>query len=193
MHDNKRPMLPVRTNDSLKKALKSAAPSGRAGEPVRSITMVGAFLEEGFACELSPADESYLLKIFDICAENSIPIAEDVEINITNLFYGDHHDFLEHPEPTDMAVMSYLFYDPIALARHNGKESFFIGTLQSPHANDPNRWHNALVNTGARYAFNIVGGLREHELPTEFLERAPYRRIDTTLGFPGLEYDLLAR
>jgi hypothetical protein len=186
-------MFPVRKNDFLEEALKSAVVTPQKGEPVRSITMVGALFDDSLTGDLSIVDEYYLLKVFEICSRKSIPIAADVKIALTNLDYGSQHDFLKDPKPADMLILSYLFYNPIGIALHQGKASFTSGTRQSPYAADSGRWHKSVLQTGARYVFNIVSAERENELPTSFLDRAPYRRIDTIPDFPALEYDLLAR
>ncbi len=188
-------MIHVRPTDLLKKALKTAAelPPGN-NAPVKTITMVGGFVDPRMAGHLGLADVGHLFNILDICAGKSIPVSEDADIRVVNLYYGEDQDFLQDQQPADMVVMSFLYYSPEAL-RHFPRGCLFDDglTYQSPYAADPDRWLNALVNTGARYAFNIVGSDRETELPTEFLDRAPFRKIDTKVTAPALEYDLLVR
>ena len=188
-------MLVAKTPSFLKEALKSAADTLCSSvAPVQSITMVGGLLEPGSSGELGLMDEIHLSTIVKICIGKDIPIAADAKISVANLYYGDRHDFLEEQQPADMVVMSYLYYCPAALRVNEHGSLFTDGiTFQSRHAADPDRWLSALVNTGARFAFNIVGSDRMTELPTEFIDRAPYRRVDTIRSPHAMEYDLLAR
>lgn|GEM_PF-5862385 len=185
-------MLQAKMTDMLKKALKSAAQDTRSlTKPVETITMVGGMVNGGV---LGMGDEGHLYTIIEICRANGIRISPEATVNVTNLCYGDEQDFLKQQQPADMVVMSFLYYNPAALSCFDRGALFHDGyTFQSHLAADPDRWLSALVNTGARLAFNIVSADRKTELPTEFLDRAPYHKVDTTLSSPALEYDLLAR
>ncbi|PZO80648.1 MAG: hypothetical protein DI626_11185 [Micavibrio aeruginosavorus] len=144
-------------------------PAGE-GDPLRTITMVGARLS---GRELSPADAGYLSKVFSICADRNIGVAPDVELRVANLEYGC--DFLARPEKSDLVVLSYIFYEPSMIGLHRVQDY----VRQSSLAANNDSWHNALLETGTKLAVNVIEGDGRCELPTSFIDRAPFRHTET--------------
>lgn len=156
-----RARLPISLKDRPAFCLKDAAQPINA---VKSIAMVGGLLQSN--SHLLPTDEIYLQRIFDACANKNIPISRDVNLGVVNLVYDN--DFLTTPPKVDMVVLSNIFYAP----------GFYASsplTRQSRHAGDSARWHEALVETGARFAFNIY--FRDENcgpLPNSVMECSPF-------------------
>jgi hypothetical protein len=166
----------MRTIPLPSRTLSELQPPGPAttDAPVRSIAIVGGVIENG---TLGHADTYHLAKIFQICAENAIPIAapEDLELGVVNLIYGD--DFLKDPPRADMIIFSNIFYEPSCVdTSDTGMYGGF--TSQSPDAGSPGAWHDALVKSGAKMAFNVYHGRGDDELPTRLLAKPPFDRIE---------------
>lgn len=147
--------------------------------------MVGARMQNGGLAEY---DEGYLKTIFNICSCRDIAVSPDVQVSAVNIEYG--HDFLEKPPAADMVVFSYIFYEPSLIGVHRVQDY----VRQSAKALKGETWHDALMQTGARVAFNIFADHGQCELPTDFLAQAPFSRAGTfSSSGSNHNYDLLMR
>lgn len=179
-------MIAIELSPILKSALEGTqTPPVKETAPIRSITMVGArTLGDG----LHAHDEKYLKKAFSICAAQKRPVDPSVTVKVANLEYG--HDFITSPGKADLVIFSYIFYD----RRLVGVQRVHDYVRQSSRASIDGIWHNALLETGAQMALNVIKDDGCSELPTCFLSRAPFNHT-ATIHSPetGKNFALLMR
>lgn len=174
-------MNDVATPNTPEKGLIS--PFAGAAAPVRKIGIVGGLLDSDG--DLSDNDLNVLLRCLDICSEKGIEIDPDVDVVTQDLI--NDHDFLEQPAPVDMVLFSSIPHNP------NGIGGLTV-TRQSPHALEPGIWHESLLKSGARYAFNIYNS-GPMNLPNNLLEGPVFKVLDILPAGQDqdLNYALLCR
>lgn len=175
------PRLVFNANAFRSPVTRAAAPKAHHADvaPVKRFLMVGA---EIAANELWITDQSYLRMFIRMLDVQGIPVSDAPEIIALNLNYG--HDFLKNPVEADVCSFNYLFYHPAAVA-HTAKGF----TNQSALSAHTALWHEQLLKTGARFAFNVHGG--GSELPTDIIAQAPYEYVAQQWNF--VYFDMLAR
>ncbi len=147
---------------------------------IEKVVMVGGIFQEGAEPPtLSNFDCVHLRESLSLCRDFGIEVAREPEIYLQNLEYGD--DFTETPPKADLIIFSYIYYED---GLCGAWERFGL-------SQEEKRWHEALMQTGARYAVNATA--RPDCLPTEFFTQppGPFRRVLSKLNM--LNYDLLAR
>jgi hypothetical protein len=179
-------MIELPVTPSLKDDFNTAAIRfSDAEDAVSRIVMVGALLENPAGVEktLSISDHIHLVFALQAGTLAGLGIRPDFSLAIQNREYG--HDFLKTPpNHADLVIFSHIYFNP-----HTTTHT--ILTQQSDRAHEAGLWHAALMQSGARAAINIHAN--GPELPTDRLDRPPYRLIDSRRGPTGMQYDILKR
>lgn len=154
---------------------------------LRRVLLVGGLFECGERQELALSDRFKLAQALRACQAKGARIAEDPQIIVNNLIYGD--DFLRRPgSGYDLVVFSHIYFSPEPPRNRCNRPRC---ASQSSLAHETGAWHRALVRSDARFAVNVH--VNKSELPTGLLARAPYRGIGEAHISRGFHFDVLQR
>lgn len=175
---NRVPIGPRIREDFEYAALTFPINPGSLKGTVEKVLMVGGLFNPDKAEPvLSEFDCMHFRESLCLCRDFGIEVAREPELYLQNLRYGD--DFHETPPQADLVIFSYIDYDAA-----QWEEWLRFGL--SP---EEKRWHEALMQTGAKYAVNATA--KPDCLPTDFIALPPFQKVLTRLNM--LNYDLLAR
>ena len=152
---------------------------------VHDVLLVGAKSHPASELMLSNNDDRYVDHVAHLGRRLGVKFAENVKVRGCDY---PKTDFLDADLRTDLVIFCKIYWDP-----HNSLSGRVIDRShirQSPHSNKEGAWHRALMATGARFAVNVHK--KEVELPTEFVNRAPFLSLVSEKQ-GDLYYDFLAR